>query len=273
MIKNKEHLAVEIMGQSRHQFIYGYNGGEREDFLKRLALNYPMTLDKSSPIGIYVCDKGLPEVPKNREHYDKIALQTFNRDYVDLLIVSSIASVALEQVDKKTLDTRSKELFDRFNKSFINENSKAVKTFRELKEIIDVVKDIYHEEYTKYLASCNLYDFKKDLRIKNIVMGMFVKHFKSMINSRSYVGVIFDQQETLALYIQTAINNYVGSRINGDISMKIACDPEEWKTYYGSNGVPVEAVHDYGIVKLDSSSDNYMQKIMKKRKKLLKSVK
>ena len=56
-----------------------------------------------------------------------------------------------------------------------------------------------------------------------------------------------------------AINSLVVSRIM-DISMKIACQPDEWKMYYDLNGTLIEYIHDYNIVQFDDSYNEYMKK-------------
>ena len=52
----------------------------------------------------------------------------------------------------------------------------------------------------------------------------------------------------------------VGKRINADISMKVACQPGEWETYYDLSGQFVQCVHDYGVVELDDSLNQYVKK-------------
>lgn len=266
MINNKDYLGDSIMDQSRHYFLYGYNGDERKEFLKSLCLNHKVTLDKSKEMGIYIYDKGLPDFSNDRSKYDKIILNILNREYLDLLMVSSLINNTVEQIDDKILNIRSEELLDRFNALFIRKNSKQVETFYEIKQVIEEAKNIYYDEYVKYTASCNSHDFFDGLRISNISANAFVRYFKKMINNNSYIIMMFDQQEPYTIDMQKAINNYVSYRINMDISIKVACEPEEWKTYYNSDGVLAESVHDYGVIELDNSYNEYLKKIKEKRK-------
>lgn len=60
-----------------------------------------------------------------------------------------------------------------------------------------------------------------------------------------------------------AINGYVTRRINSDISMKVACDPNEWMTYYDTTGILAENVHDYGVIELDNSLQIYTEQLKK----------
>lgn len=77
----------------------------------------------------------------------------------------------------------------------------------------------------------------------------------------SYFGIVYDKKGPLAIPSTRQINNLIGSRINGDISVKIAMEPENWETYVDSNGQFVQATHDYGTVELDDSFQKYMKKV------------
>ncbi len=265
MIKNKKHLIDEIMGQSRHQFIYGYNGKEREEFLKEAITAYPITLDLPNPVGIYICDKGLPELPQMSDELNKVSIDILNRGYVEYLIAFNVIDTAIQQIDKKILADRSKEFLDRVNKLFISEDREKATSLIELLRMLEEAKELYYNEYVKYIKGGNLNDFYDKVSIRIIMMEHFIEYFKRMINTTSYLGIIFDQQNLLSKGTQKAINNYVGSRINANMSMNIACEPEEWKTYYNQNGVLVEATHDYGCVELDSCHRDYIEKIKKRR--------
>lgn len=261
MIENKDYFTYKIMGESRHQFIYGYNGKERETFLKGVALKYPIVLDKSSPIGIYISDPGLPKLSKEHKDLDELELQVIYRDYVNCLIASNILKTAIEQIDEKLLIERSKEFLDRLNKLFVN--NITITSLVDFKNILEETKELYYDEYVKYTSIGELHRFNRKIQVM-IMMEAFIRYFKRMVNTNSYLGIIIDQQEPLARGIQEAINNFVGARINSDMSMKVSCEPEEWKTYYNPNGVLVEDTHDYGDVQLDSCYQDYTKKMKKK---------
>ena len=81
-----------------------------------------------------------------------------------------------------------------------------------------------------------------------------------MINNKSYIGVIIDQQEPIVVKSKQASNSLAASRINADILMKIVCQQDEWKMYYDLNGTLIEYIHDYNIVQFDDSYNEYMKK-------------
>lgn len=49
------------------------------------------------------------------------------------------------------------------------------------------------------------------------------------------------------------MNEYMKRRITSCFSMKVACDPNEWLTYYDLSGEIAEDLHDYINIELDSS--------------------
>ena len=48
MYSNEEYLKKEIMNQSRHLFIFGYNNQARSNFLQSLENDYPFTNELSN---------------------------------------------------------------------------------------------------------------------------------------------------------------------------------------------------------------------------------
>ena len=83
------------------------------------------------------------------------------------------------------------------------------------------------------------------------------------MNMQSYFGIIFDKKCDMSISSIQAINNLIGARINSDISIKVATEPDGWKTYCDVNGKYIENIHDYGIIQLDNSYTSYTKKLMK----------
>jgi hypothetical protein len=197
---------------------------------------------------------------------DEARMHILNRSYVEYLIAYNVIDIAIQQMDKKTLVNRSKELLERVNRLFMSRDKEKLTSLVELLKMLEESKQLYYDEYVKYVNSGNLNNFYDKVPVRIIMMEHFIEYFKNMINTTSYLGIIFDQQDSLSRGTQKAINNYVGSRINANMSMKIACEPEEWKTYYDQNGVLAEATHDYGFVELDGCHKDYVERIKNRRK-------
>lgn len=128
--KINEHYIDSIMKEERHQFIYGYNGIEREQLLKDITKKYAVQLDNSNPIGIYLDSIGLPIIDKvncNLTSIERsIALYNLSRDYLNLSIEKSILDATLEQLSKKDLNERSIELLRIINLTCNNKNIKSL---------------------------------------------------------------------------------------------------------------------------------------------------
>ena len=208
MIKNKKFLVDEIMRESRHQFIYGYNGKEREEFLKETVGAYPITVDLSNPIGIYICDKGLPELPQKREKYDEILVASYNRRYLDYL---TKCGHSIQQ--KRILADRSKKFFERVNTLFVSREGEEVTNLVELFGMLKEGKELCYDKYIEYINEENINKSYYEPPIEITMMEHFIEYFKRMINITSYLCIIFDQQYLLSRDTQKKINNYVGIRI------------------------------------------------------------
>jgi hypothetical protein len=249
------------MGESRHQFIYGRNTKEREELLKEAASRYPVKLDESSPFGIYICDKGLPEVPKENNGLDKSSLITFNREYCSTLIATSIFDTIMQQQKMSILEQRAEKFIEEFNRLFLNENHSPIKSLHEIKSLLDEAKSIYYSEYVKYIESGKSTYYADNIPVSFFDIDKLVSYIKEMLNNNSYFGIIIDKQHPLSNKFHQAINSLVSYRINANVSMKVACDPDEWDTYYSLNGVRVDDSHDYGRVELDDSLNMHTQKL------------
>lgn len=100
----------------------------------------------------------------------------------------------------------------------------------------------------------------QDLAISDIYMqDSYMRKFKRLINNSSYFALIIEQKEKMPIVSQKAINGYVSKRINSDFSMKVACDINEWMTYYDTTGMLIESPHDYISLELDNNLEEYIE--------------
>ena len=89
------------------------------------------------------------------------------------------------------------------------------------------------------------------MKIPFLDINSFTQKIKEMLNNNSYFCIIADQQEPISIYSQQALNSLINMRINSNLSLKIACNKDEWKTYYDLSGLLIENVHDYTELDLD----------------------
>ena len=102
-----------------------------------------------------------------------------------------------------------------------------------------------------------------EIPIPFIQLEMVIKDIKELLNIGSYFGIILDKKEPLTYNSTRSVNDLIGSRINKDLSIKVATEPNDWDSYIGNNGQYIEYPHDYGIVELDSSNQEFMKKLIK----------
>ena len=104
--------------------------------------------------------------------------------------------------------------------------------------------------------------FDKRFMILDIIST--TKDFKERLKEDILISIKnLDKKNNISTLSVQAINNFIGARINGDISIKVAIEPDDWETYCGTNGQYIEAIHDYGTIDLDDSYTKRLSKIKK----------
>lgn len=250
-----KYLKSEIMDQSRHQFIYGYNTSNRSNFLKELESDYPVIMDSNRPVAIYLNTYGLPkkDIVSNDSFLDGI----ISREYLSFLIVKRIMERTL-LLDKSILNSRLIDLIKMINRSR-NKNHQELRTIYDFLKELDNTINGYYNGYINGKVDIDA------MTIPFIELEHFINKYKECMNMSSYFGVIIDKKDSIAKCSTESINNLIGSRINKDISMKVAVEPNEWESYKDSNGQYIEAVHDYGTVDLDHSYNEYLYKLTRNK--------
>lgn len=264
VIQNDSNFRDMIMGESQHKFIYGYNGAAREQLLRALVKDFPVTLDSSEPIGIYLDSIGLPKFDVTNEGLRKDTLRTLCREYRNFSIVTSLLDATINQVETKALNERSIEFVDWINLAYGSDIAKRIRSIKELRDIISEGRNTYRLEYENYIKSGEISGLVSAMPIMFISLEMFISTYKKMINAESYIALVVDHQTPIAIKSQQAINDLVASRITAHLSMKVACDPEGWETYYDLSGNTIDDSHDCGIVEIDDSNFAYTKKLMDK---------
>ncbi|MDE5630281.1 MAG: hypothetical protein K2I70_01645, partial [Bacilli bacterium] len=163
------------------------------------------------------------------------------------------------------LNERIKDLIDYLNQNSINRDYSPIKDLDDLIRVLIQSKEFYKNYYIEYYGKGMETSSLDELSLPFMPFDMFIGQFKSAINSDSYLGVIIDKQSDMALSSTRAINGLVASRINKDISMKIATEPDGWSSYHESSGQIIQRTDDYGTVELDDSHSHYLKKLKEKK--------
>lgn len=262
--KDEEYLINEIMGQNRHQFIYGYDNEERKLLLKKIDEEYPIKIDCNLPVSIYLNEFGLPKIPFDLEGRDKIKIESLSKEHLSFSIAHAILQKTKDNLDLELVNSRIMELIEKINKYDINSNRKEITSFDELFKAVLESKEFYESYYMDYVK------LRRERRtINEVVMPFldiqsFISKYKKALNNNSYFAILLDKNKDIALSSINAVNLLVGSRINGDISMKVVVEPNKWDSYYDSNGQFIQVVHDYGVIELDDSNIEYTKKLKNK---------
>ena len=252
-----------IMEENRHLFIYGYDTDERRKFCKSLEDKYPVLLDKDTPMAIYLEEYGFPKYELSHEQ-DKLLITTLSREYLHFLIVYKILLNSIERIGLDELEKRMSKIISVFNRCFRNSEFSELKKVEDLKIAFYDSIEFYLSSYTSYVLNKEKIDISK-VSIPFMNLDMFVSLFKEVLNKNSYFGIIINNNQDVALSSVKEINDLVGSRINGDISMKIVTDPDRWASYIGTSRGFIEYIHDYGTISLDNSLEEHMKTLKKTR--------
>ena len=250
VIRDKEYLKKEIIDQSRHQFIYGYNDENRKSLIKELEIEYPIVKDETSQIAINPKNIFLPNI--EIEGFDKYKLSLIATEYLRF-------NIALE------LLLRTQSQFPDINMSnlttYFEENiTKIEELIKHFKESIDFYKYYYEE----YLKNEDIKISIDEILISFLDIETFIRKYKKDINNQSYISILVDNVCDSSIYSIRAINDLIGSRINKNISMKIFTEPDKWNSYIGTNKETIDSVHDYEILCMDESYKEYTRKLRKR---------
>jgi len=262
---NEEYLKSSIMNQSRHLFIYGYDGTQRKQFLENMAREYPVVLDKNYPMGVYIKEYGLPKISRTDKDINNGKIAIISSRFLYLSIAIDILLKSKQTNDLDSLNERLKKLIETLNKYSMNKNYNPIADLDDLIKILTESKEFYKKCYIEYYGKGDESLSINDTPLPFIQIDMFVEQLKWALKNKSYFGIIIDKQEDIAITSTHAINNLVGGRINSNISMKIATEPDKWDSYVDSNGEFVQESHDYGIIELDDSLPKYLKRNREKR--------
>lgn len=247
-----DYTKANIMEQSRHQFLYGQDGKLREEFLRELEKDYPIKTEENRPMAIYMNDFSLPIVECKNELYNRVLIESIARNYFEYSIIYNVICKIVN--DNIYIRQQSAEKFiEDFNEFNLADNAKKLHTLKEISETIKESMDYYKTYYQGTLNGDNPEFNFNDLQISFMEAIGTVEKIKRMLNNSSYFGIIIDNQKKMPLASMQSINCFTGSRVNRNISMKIATEHRNWESFIDLSGNIVEMTHDYGTIDIDKT--------------------
>ena len=252
-------LKKEIIGQSRHLFIYGYQNEDRKQFVKELEEENPIQVDSNQPMAIRLEDYAFKKESYDKSTLDDNKIQLIGNNYLHFCIGHRLVQKTIQDVDLGALQERIKKLLERINRYSQNKTHPKIETIRDLEEVLEESKRFYEKYYYAYIHREETPSIE-DIYLPFILLESFVSDWKNVLNNDSYISVLVEKTKPIEIKSTRAVNFLVGGRINKDISMKIITDPNDWDSYRDQNGQVIEYIHDYGIVELDESNKQYLKK-------------
>ena len=260
-INDKKIMESEIAERNAHYFIYGRNTKERESFLKKIAEKHPFKFDIDEKCVVYIDDLGLPNVPKKEKDLKSFIIVRDAKNYVEFTVVHAI----LKKINEVT--PRNEETIKKLIEKLNGFSNKKYTTLDEIIASMQEAKEFYATAYREYLTTGND-DFAKN-NFSSLPMfcifdiSMYVREIQETTGNKCAFQVVLDRKEKIPKVSVMAINSLINLRCNGELSVKVVCEPDEWETMADLNGSFVEFIHDYSICELD---DSFQESIAKRRK-------
>lgn len=255
-----KYINAQIMEQNRHQFIYGYNTDDRTKQIKDMVGEYPVKMDESTPMGIYLENHAIQtELPDY--NVDKLLTTRMSKEYLSFAIAYTLLDRALQDSDFEVIPERVSTFLEVVNHLILQPGQANIQSLQELLAVLKIGLDFYEMNYKSTVETGAFTGNFSEVPISFLSLDTFLRYFKKMLNNNSYVAVVIDLKSPISGIATQAINEYFTKRCNADLSMKVVCEPGSWGTYYDFNGVPVEYIHDYGTVELDDSHQECMKRI------------
>lgn len=190
--KNEESFKKQIMEESRHLFIYGYDDPYRSNFLQTLKKDYPFKINSDKPIAVYMDSFGIPKTNTDFKDKDPIKIFHMSKQYLYFSIARKILEKSIEEIDKNILNTKLSKLFTFLNR-ISNETNDENKEYTEIKTIDDSLNEIiksqgfYYQNYNKYINNLTK-EIEPDTNIllSFLPLEYFINAFKSSMNINSF---------------------------------------------------------------------------------------
>ena len=121
----------EIIGQNRHQFIYGYNNDERRIFLQGIENDFPIKVNENIPMAIYLDESYLAEIDLKNTDVDKFRMYSIGREQFNFVIGQNILNKILRQAENNLNEQSVEKFLSSINKLYLSSSC-----FKKISEIL-----------------------------------------------------------------------------------------------------------------------------------------
>lgn len=242
-----------------HQFIYGQNKEERRRILENIANDNQVEFNENQPISIYIDECILPHVDNISNNIDWEILPIIINNYLNFTITYHMMEKVKKTEKLDILEAKIKILLDKINNLYLNGNFKDIESLDELIGVLKNARNFYKMEYEK-MVQTGIFDMNiMELPIPFLELHTFVRHYKNMLNTNN-LSIMIDQQQRMPFTLQETINGMMKRSINGDFSIKVACNPYEWNSHYDLKGNLLILNEDYTIINIEEYHDKIYRK-------------
>ena len=236
-----EYMKSAIVTHAWHEFLYGTNNEERKNFLDGMASDYPIKLDNNDSAVVYVDDFSLPKVDKRMNPLD-MRVNSVAREYCSFTLVAAMVEQTIRQNDLVLLNEKLSRFIKSANRLFVTDEDMSISDIQSLRDALIAGKNFYLENYTKLMETGIWHGDFGTIPISFMDFSTFVTSYKRALGRSGHFVIILDYAGTGAIVSQQAVNSLITKRIAGDASIKVVCQPEEWKSYTDLNGMLAEDV-------------------------------
>ncbi len=258
-----EYMKDAIATHAWHEFIYCKNNEERKSFLDSMRDDYVIKLDSNEPAVVYVDDFMLPTIDIGMRTMDT-RVQSIAREYLSFTLVAALVEQTIRQNQLEELNQKMVKFIKDVNRLYISDEEFYISDVNGLLEALKKSKEFYKKNYVELMNTGEWTGDFSTIPISFMEISMFITAYKRALGRESHFAMVLNYEGTGAVVSQRAVNGIVTRRIAGDASMKVVCEPGEWKTYHDLNGVLAEDVHDYSSIDLDGSHREYVKRLMNK---------
>ncbi len=123
----EEYLVESIIGQSRHQFIYGNDEIVRTRIIEKIVQTNPIISDENTPVAIHIKDLCLPINPEKKNN--DIRSKHLNEEFFTYSVIYDI----IQELKRQDIDKqRMTRLFDIVSRFFINKKDAKINSLDDL---------------------------------------------------------------------------------------------------------------------------------------------
>lgn len=246
------HNAKIIMDHTRHQFLYAPANAERTSFLQQIAKDYPIVVEETTPMVLYLTDFGLENAPIKRENPDRDILRSASEKYFNLSLIELVLKSIYNQIDIHLNENRLKNFLTYINRINKIRGLPRMKSYEELLEEIKKQKNYFHKFYLDYIEGK-----ANEVEIKPLLITLdieyFIREVQKFLRNKAPFKILIDKKEDISPYSTMAINNILGSRLDRTLALKIALEDNGWEHFYDASGQIIQDTHDYESIYLDDS--------------------